>query len=99
VILKGENRSSSGKPCCSEYTDLTETGLEFEPGLRGESPTTVRLRHCFIEGSQASFVCPSDRATCVSSSSSSSSYIFHEVGPLIDPFASHVSRSLFKGLP
>ena len=34
-----------------------------------------------------------------SSSSSSSSYIFHAVGPLVDPFRSHVSRSLFKGLP
>ena len=34
-----------------------------------------------------------------SSSSSSSSYIFHGVGPLVDPFRSHVSRSLFKGLP
>ena len=32
-----------------------------------------------------------------SSSSSSSSYIFHGVGPLVDPFRSHVSRSLFKG--
>ena len=31
--------------------------------------------------------------------SSSSSYIFHGVGPLVDPFRSHVSRSLFKGLP
>jgi hypothetical protein len=33
------------------------------------------------------------------SSSSSSSSIFHGVGPLVDPFRSHVSRSLFKGLP
>ena len=32
-------------------------------------------------------------------SSSSSSYICHGVGPLVDPFRSHVSRSLFKGLP
>ena len=32
------------------------------------------------------------------SSSSSSSYIFHGVGPLVDPFRSHESRSLFKGL-
>ena len=32
-------------------------------------------------------------------SSSSSSYIFHGVGPLVDPFWSHVSRSFFKGLP
>jgi len=29
----------------------------------------------------------------------SSSYIFHGVGPLVDPFRSHVSRSFFKGLP
>jgi len=29
----------------------------------------------------------------------SSSYIFHGVGPLVDPFRSHVSRSLFKCLP
>ena len=34
-----------------------------------------------------------------STSSSSSSYICHGVGPLVDPFRSHVSRSLFKGLP
>ena len=32
-------------------------------------------------------------------SSSSSSYICHGVGPLVDPFRSHVSRSLFKVLP
>jgi len=32
------------------------------------------------------------------SSSSSSSYICHGVGPPVDPFRSHVSRSLFKGL-
>jgi len=32
-------------------------------------------------------------------SSSSSSYICHGGGPLVDPFQSHVSRSLFKGLP
>jgi hypothetical protein len=31
--------------------------------------------------------------------SSSSSNICHGVGPLVDPFQSHVSRSLFKGLP
>jgi hypothetical protein len=31
--------------------------------------------------------------------SSSSSSICHGVGPLVDPFRSHVSRSLFKGLP
>ena len=35
----------------------------------------------------------------LSSSSSSSSYICHGVGPLVDPFRSHISRSLFKGLP
>jgi len=33
------------------------------------------------------------------SSSSSSSYSCHAVGPLVDAFRSHVSRSLFKGLP
>ena len=33
------------------------------------------------------------------SSSSSSSYICQGVGPLVDPFWSHVSRSLFKDLP
>jgi len=31
-------------------------------------------------------------------SSSSSSYICHGIGPLVDPFRSHVSTSLFKGL-
>jgi hypothetical protein len=31
--------------------------------------------------------------------SSSSSFICHGVGPLVDSFRSHVSRSLFKGLP
>jgi hypothetical protein len=30
---------------------------------------------------------------------SSSSYIRHGVGPLVDPFRSYVSRSLFKVLP
>jgi hypothetical protein len=33
------------------------------------------------------------------SSSSSSSYICHGVGPIVDPFQSHISRSLVKGLP
>jgi hypothetical protein len=33
------------------------------------------------------------------SPSSSSSYICHGVGPLVNLFWSHVSRSLFKGLP
>jgi hypothetical protein len=32
-------------------------------------------------------------------SSSSSSYIFHGVRPLVDPFRSHVYISLFKVLP
>jgi hypothetical protein len=32
-------------------------------------------------------------------SSSSSSSVFHAVGPPVDPFRSHVSRSLFKSLP
>jgi len=27
------------------------------------------------------------------------SYICHGLGPLVDPFRSHVSRSVFKGLP
>jgi len=31
--------------------------------------------------------------------SSSSSYVCHGVRPLVDPFRSHVSRSLFRGLP
>ena len=30
---------------------------------------------------------------------SSSSYVCHGVRPLVDPFRSHVSRSLFRGLP
>ena len=41
----------------------------------------------------------STRKKSSSSSSSSSSYIFHAVGPLVDPFRSHITRSLFKGLP
>ena len=39
------------------------------------------------------------RSSSSSSSSSSSPYICHGVGPIDDPFPSHVSRSLFKGLP
>jgi len=30
---------------------------------------------------------------------SSSSSIFHGIGPLVDPFRSHTSRSLFNSLP
>ena len=30
---------------------------------------------------------------------SSSSYVYHGVRPLVDPFRSHISRSLFRGLP
>jgi len=35
----------------------------------------------------------------ISESSSLSSHVWHGVGPLVDSFRSHVSRSLFKGLP
>jgi len=38
-------------------------------------------------------------AHCMCYVSSSSSYRCHGVGPLVDPFQSHISRSLFKGLP
>jgi len=34
-----------------------------------------------------------------SSSSSSSLYVCHRVRPLVDPLLSHISRSLFGGLP
>jgi hypothetical protein len=44
-------------------------------------------------------VIKSVEATSSSSSSLPSSYICHEVRPLVDPFRSHVSRSIFKGLP
>jgi hypothetical protein len=37
--------------------------------------------------------------TSLWTSSSSSSSIYHGVGPLVGPFRSHASRSLFKGLP
>ena len=46
--------------------------------------------------------CPSHDFTpclCNKMSFSSSSYSCHGVGPLVAPFQSHVSRSLFKGLP
>jgi hypothetical protein len=55
-----------------------------------ESPTeyinTVELHLC-------------DSWSSSSSLSSSSSSICHAVWPRVDPFRSHVSRSLFKGLP
>ena len=38
-------------------------------------------------------------SSSLSSSSSSLSSICHGVGPLVDPFRSHVSKSLFKDLP
>jgi hypothetical protein len=49
-----------------------------------------RSIHCDFTGSRL-YLSPS--------SSSSSSYICHGVEPLVDPFRSHVSRNLFKGLP
>jgi len=48
---------------------------------------------------QVATTCFSCSPPDLNSSSSSSSYIFHGDGPLVDPFRSHVSRSLFKGLP
>ena len=39
------------------------------------------------------------RYVIIQSKSLSSSYICHAVGSLVDPFRSHVSRGLFKGLP
>ena len=49
--------------------------------------------------SDAIFIYGFSFVVCMSSSSSSS-YIFHGVGPLDDdPFRSHVSISLFEGLP
>jgi len=46
-------------------------------------------------------VSPTSSTSSSSSStlSSSSSYICHGVGQIVDPFRSHVSRSLFKVLP
>jgi hypothetical protein len=41
----------------------------------------------------------SSSSSSSSSSLSSSSYICHRVRPLVDPFRSHVSRSLFKDVP
>ena len=49
-------------------------------------------------GSQTSYL-HTINTTHISSSSSSSSYVCHGVRPLVDPFRSHVSRSLFRGLP
>jgi hypothetical protein len=40
-----------------------------------------------------------DLLFCIHFIISSSSYICHGVGPLVDPFRSHLFRSLFKGLP
>ena len=37
--------------------------------------------------------------TCYDTDTSSSSYIFHRVGPLVDPFRAHVSRSLLEEMP
>jgi hypothetical protein len=44
------------------------------------------------------YIHAADLCLCLKIPSSSSS-ICHGVGPLVDPFQSHVSRSLFKGLP
>jgi hypothetical protein len=64
MILTWEKRSTRRQTCPIDTTNLTWTGPESEPGLRGEGPATVHLRHCFMEGLQPSSVCPSVRATC-----------------------------------
>lgn len=63
MILTGETRSARRETCPSENTNLTRSGPESEPGLRGESPATVHLKHYFMGGSQPSSVCPSVRVT------------------------------------
>jgi len=44
----GKNRSPSGKTCASNILSTTNSarnGLEMNPGLRSDRPTTKRLRH------------------------------------------------------
>ena len=64
----------------------------------------LRTVACMQSGKQKNYVCSQQSAMCAtngtcSSSSSSSSYVCHGVRLLVDPFRSHVSRSLFRGLP
>jgi len=70
------------------------------------NPVWKQSRTRVVWGSTENWLChfPRKWSSCLTgystpSSSSSSSYIFHGVGPLVDLFQSNVSRSLFKGLP
>ena len=60
------------------------------------SPTVLMTRFVYSP-TQLKLIVP--RSVSSYSSSSSSSYVCHGVRPLVDPFRSHVSRSLFRGLP
>ena len=64
----------------------------WPPSLSSESlPNNIHFRSPDISGA-----C---QLTCLNFASSSSSYVCHGVRPLVDSFRSHVSRSLFRGLP
>ena len=77
----------------NRQTSMTPVG--FEPTISaGERPQTYALdRAATGTGNKMQLY------RLIGIISSSSSYICHGVGPLVDPFRSHVSRSLFKGLP
>ena len=64
--------------------------------LRKEDGRVVRLAKNIVLQNEGDFV---DVILIDSSSSSSSSSVCHAVRPLVDPFRSHVPRSLFRGLP
>ena len=66
-----------------------------KPSKSVESSSPTNIPQTFLANPSL----PNPTLSYTSPSSSSSSYIFHGVGPLVDPFRSHVSRSLFKGLP
>ena len=85
--------------------DIWWPGLHQHHNYQGQTPSHgSKQRLCFGPIVSALFnnhaICWDCIASSSSSSSSSSSlYSCHGDGPLVDPFCSHVSRSLFKGLP
>ena len=93
------NRADSKRPLALEkfaYRNNEHAENKLQETIRSAVSAVPREASFYQFIHQVSKVCGNWTGW---STTSSSSYICHGVGPLVDPLRSHVSRSLFKGLP
>ena len=97
-------RDQTQSPVPSRHRFLSIAGYDAHKSLlitRARVSGLLSYVHCLVSTTHVTAHTPPQlrtEAKFSSSSSSSSSSICHGVGPLVDPFRSHVPRSLFKGL-